>query len=566
LPIRSFARCLCRLLLLLVLIGAAAPLLFPLDTNAQQPSDATYSGLSVEASPQIFATMAALDASGFDADENALGQMPASLALRDDLLKLHGPATQAIRQFYKDHALADSAETLSPYITFALIAGPPPTFELPARADTLPPDLLSIDGFQPLLEAFYQEAQLDARWRTIEPEYQPSVVRYESLLGRIVLLTNSYLREIVKAQNGRGFTIYVEPLVGSRINFRNYGDHYSIVVGPISDALTNTIQHGYLHFVLDPIVLRNRAVIEKKRPLLQIAVTAPRLPLEYRDDYVSFVDECFIRAVELRLRHLSSADLESALRDADSSGFIMVRPFVTQLKLFEKAEPAMSYFFPDIMAGIDVAAEQQRLKGFAFAAGDPEPEEQGAPVKHQQVSEIDLLIDQGNREIAQKNPAAAEDTFAKALEKYPDAPRALYGLAVASVLSGDAARARELFEKVVSIADSAESPSAQSSASQTKDASAQQATTVDPEVLGWCHVYLGRIHDLEDERQEALTDYRAALGVSGAPESVRVAAQNGLDAAYQPPQRPPQRPPEQPPQGPPQGPNGDAPPQPQPQP
>lgn len=558
--IRGFAKYRHKLLPLIVLIGlsASAGFLFhPQSADAQQPADTTYSGLSVEASPQIFATIAALDAAGFDADESALGEMPASLALRDDLLKLHGPATQAIRQFYKDHVLADSAETLSPYITFALIAGPPPVFELPARADSLPPDLLAIDGFQPLLEAFYQEAQLDVRWRKIEPEYQPSVARYESLLGRITLVTNAYLREIVKAQNGRSFTIYVEPLVGSRINFRNYGDHYSIVVGPMSDALTTTIQHAYLHFVLDPIVLRNRVAIEKKRPLLEIALTAPRLPLEYRDDYVSFVDECFIRAVELRLRHLPPADLESALHDADSSGFIMVRPFLTQLKVFEKAEPAMSYYFPDIMAAIDVEAEKQRLKGFAFAEGDPEPEEQGAPIKRQQLSELDQMIDQGNREIAQKNPAAAEDTFGKALEKYPDAPRALYGLAVASVLSGDAARARELFEKVVAIADSAElqatqpaaaqSPANQSSATQPpatqdKDANAQQGTTVDPEVLGWSHVYLGRIHDLEDERDQALTDYRAALGVSGAPESVRVAAQNGLDAAYQPPQRSPQRP------------------------
>jgi Tetratricopeptide repeat len=545
-------------LIVLIGIGASAGFLFhPRNAAAQQPADATYSGLSVEASPQIFVTMAALDAAGFDSDESTLGEMPARLALRADLLKLHGPATEAIRQFYKDHALADSAQTLSPYVTFALIAGPPPVFELPARADSLPPDLLTIDGFQPLLEAFYQEAQLDARWRKIEPEYQPSVVRYESLLGRIVLITNAYLREIVKAQGGRSFTIYVEPLVGSRINFRNYGDHYAIVVGPMSDALTNTIQHAYLHFVLDPIVLRNRMVIEKKRPLLDVAITAPRLPLEYRDDYVSFVDECLIRAVELRLHHLPPAELESALHDADASGFIMVRPFVTQLKVFEKAEPAMSYYFPDMVAGIDVAAEKQRLRGVAFAEGDPEPEEQGAPVKHRQLSELDQLIDQGNREIAQKDPAAAEDTFGKALGKYPDAPRALYGLAVASVLSGDAARARELFEKVVAIAESPEAPESQSAATETptnrspatqppatqaSDASAQQGSAVDPEVLGWCHVYLGRIHDLEDERDQALTDYRAALGVSGAPEAVRVAAQNGLDAAYQPPQRAPQHP------------------------
>src|SRR6185437_3671440 len=127
-------------------------------------------GISVQASPQIFATMCALDAAGLDADESALSEMPARLALRGDLLKMQGTATEALRQFYKDHVLESPAETLSRYITFALVAGPPPAFELPAGFDQLPPDVLTIDGFQKVLEDFYQEAHLDLRWAKIEPE------------------------------------------------------------------------------------------------------------------------------------------------------------------------------------------------------------------------------------------------------------------------------------------------------------------------------------------------------------------------------------------------------------
>ena len=51
----------------------------------------------------------------------------------------------------------------------------------------------------------------------------------------------------------------------------------------------------------------------------------------------------------------------------------MVRPFVTQLQKFEKAEPAMSLYFPDLMAGIDVEAERKRLQNFAFAPEGPTP-------------------------------------------------------------------------------------------------------------------------------------------------------------------------------------------------
>ncbi|HEY6904139.1 MAG TPA: hypothetical protein VI216_07505, partial [Candidatus Acidoferrales bacterium] len=136
-------------------IGARSP------EAQQETASQRNSGISVQASPQIFATMCALDAAGLDADESTLSEMPARLALRGDLLKMQGTATEALRQFYKDHALESPTETLSRYMTFALIAGPPPAFEMPGNPEQLPPDVLTIDGFQKVLADFYQEAHLD---------------------------------------------------------------------------------------------------------------------------------------------------------------------------------------------------------------------------------------------------------------------------------------------------------------------------------------------------------------------------------------------------------------------
>ena len=64
------------------------------------------------------------------------------------------------------------------------------------------------------------------------------------------------------------------------------------------------------------------------------------------------------------------------------------------------------------------------------------------------------------------------------------------------------------------------------------------ANAPDPSVLAWSHVYLGRIDDLQDERELAVNEYHAALSVPGAPEAARVAAQAGVESAYKPPQRP----------------------------
>lgn len=514
---RNFAVALFATTLLVVCVGAG----LKAQTQTQSSASGNYTGISVEANEQVFATMCALDAAGFAAAESTLGEMPARLALRADLLRMQGPATNALRQFYKDHVLMSSAQTLSPYITFALVAGPPPDFQLPAKRENIPPDLSEIDGFEPVISAFYQEARLDQSWTKIEPEYQPAVARYESLLTRIVFNTNAYLRELTKTSDGRTFTIFVEPMVGTRVNFRNYGSRYAIVVGSVSDPPTDLIQHAYLHFMLDPLILSNRKAVEQKRPLLAIATTAPRLPVEYRDDFVGFIDENLVKSVELRLHRLPPAQLEAALHDADESGFILVRPFVAQLQKFEKAEPSMTYYFPDLITGVDVDAEKSRLKGFAFEAGEPAPEEAGTGPGP---SELDTWLAEGDRQIAAKNAAGASAAFEKVLAKYPQNIRATYGLAIASVLSGDGDRAQELFEKIVA-------------SSNSQAASSESTAGVAPDLVAWSHVYLGRIHDLEDERDQAIAEYQAALAVDGAPELARLAAQKGVSAAYKPPSR-----------------------------
>jgi hypothetical protein len=348
------------------------------------------------------------------------------------------------------------------------------------------------------------------------------VERYRALLRRIVTVTDAYLREISKT-NGRSFTVYVEPLVGARANFRNFGNRYAIVVGGDAAARANGIQHAYLHFMLDGLVLRQRAALDKKSSLLHVAGAAPGLPMEYRDDFVAFTDECLIKAVELRLRHLTGAALEAALQNTDQSGYILVRPLVAGLQKFEKAEPAMSYYFPDLIAGIDFDAEQKRAQGIKFAAVQPTADVDEIHGRGSgQASELEHWLAEGNREIANKDASGATATFEAALAKYPNDPRVEYGLAIASVISGDGDRAKEFFEKVVAAPASAGN-------------GAQEAASSDPSAIAWSHVYLGRLHDLSDERNLALNEYRAALAVNGAPESARVAAQNGLAAAYKPP-------------------------------
>ena len=505
------------LLLLILLAGfAARPAAGQIAPHRVEPG-----GIAIENSPQLFAVLSALSAAGVDVSPRASAIDPGYEKLRVDLQSLNGPATEALRQFYRDQQLGSPNENISRYISFALLVGPPPHFSYLLSHDQLPPDVLTIEGFQDVLTKFYAEAELERRWSQLAPAADREVVRLRAPLSQLILVSSSYLREVLKPAAGRSFTVYVEPLVGNHTNFRNFGDHYSVVVGSGSHPPLDDIRHSFLHYLLDPLPIRFRPLIDGTKPLFNIAARAPRLSVNYQQDYTSYFTECLVRAVELRLRRADPAALEAALIEADRSGFVLVRPLVARLQVFEKAEPAMHYYFPDLVRGIDVAAEQKRLQGIQFAEAEAQAEKSFTETTAHQPSDLERWLMRGERQIAVQDAAGAAATFDEILEKYPDLPRAVFGLAVASVLQGKADRAKQLFERIVALPASGGPPSS-------------EAAPVEPGILAWSHVYLGRIHDLSEERELALNEYRAALTIAGAPENARTAADKGIATAYQP--------------------------------
>jgi hypothetical protein len=53
-------------------------------------------------------------------------------------------------------------------------------------------------------------------------------------------------------------------------------------------------------------------------------------------------------------------------------------------------------------------------------------------------------------------------------------------------------------------------------------------------LLAWSHIYLGRILDIQEEREAALAEYRAALAAGDTAADTKAAAEKGLSAPYQP--------------------------------
>jgi tetratricopeptide (TPR) repeat protein len=499
--------------------------------SAQPGREESRQAVAVEMRPQLFVVLCALDAAGFDAGIDTTKETPGRVELRRRMLALQGPAVQALRTYYKEHALANSAATFSRFVSFALAVGPAPKFDFELRREELPPDALALEGFNEILANFYREENIEALWQHFEPDYARVIDAYRAPISDLIFRVSNYLREILRPSSPRYFSVYIELLAGGNSNFRNYGDHYELVVSPDPDLPMDDIRHSFLHFLLDPIAIRYRVEASRLSPLLEVAAHAPLLPVEMRDDYAAFFDECLVRAVELRLRRLSPGDLAAAMDQAEGYGYVLVRPLYAGLAGFEKSEPAMGYYLPDLVKGIDIAAEQRRLRGVKFADTAPSGvtvAESTSPIASRPTVASDPALEdlaEGQRQISARNGAAAAASFEHVLASHPDDMRATYGLAVASALMGKPDQARELFAKVIAAAPPA-----------TTAPSAARAQP-DPSNISWSHIYLGRMYDVEGQRELAIAEYRAALAVAGAPESARAAAQRGVQAGYQTPSR-----------------------------
>jgi hypothetical protein len=491
--------------------------------------EAPATNITVDGSEAMFTTMCALLAAGFESQVSSDGWTPFRTQLRERMEHAQGPAVDALREFYQKHELNDPGAMLSQYIWFGLVSGPAPNFKPTMKRDDLPPEVITLEGFPEILSAFYVEQHIGRIWVQVQPVYNHEIDEIHDTVSQIVFVATNYLRVLPSPGDPRTFSIIVEPLVGRITNVRNFQDHYAIVLSGSADVPVDTVRHAYLHFLLDPLPLQYPHVIAVKRPLYEVALHAPRLTPDLRDDYPSFFAECLVRAVELKLRRMSPGERDAALDTDDTDGYILVRPLFKALDNFEGAEPAMKYYFPDMVRTIDANAEMKRDTALKFAPPISAPKSAGtsqervartraahpSTVPNDQDAINDLT--EGERRIAEKNPRAAEASFQRVLAKYPDQPKAWYGIGLVALLDHDAVRAKDVFGRLTA---------------------GDHAATQDPMVMAWSHIYLARIYDDEGHAEEAKTEYQAALAVSGGPEQAKQAAQKGLAAVGKTSERP----------------------------
>jgi hypothetical protein len=482
-------------LILFSLAAAALPL------AAQEPTE-----FVLDASPQLFSVLSAARAPGISARGSSSSSSVLS-RVEESIGRLPSETVEPLRAFFEANQAASEPRDLSPFVSLALVLDSPPEFSLAVPEDHVPPDAYPLKDFPPVLAAFYEEARLGALWQQVQPFYRRAIEEQQAEVARLLLETRAYLRLIAGSRLGPTYTIYLEWLVPPALtSARNYGEDYYLVIHPQHKNLLRAVRHQYLHFLLDPVLVKYAQDVRPLARLQSVVEQAPRLPKAFQQDMLLLVTESLIRAVELRLQKPEPAAVAARLDEQERSGYLVVRHFYQALEGFEQDDPSMRYYFPELLQDYDLDGEMERLAALEFLAPAPTVEETAeAPVPQDPAAR---WLFEGQAFMEEGNYAAARERFEQILQTENSRhANALFGMALLASFEQDRQQAKYYFLLTLEEAQ-------------------------EPRILGWTHVYLGRIYDLEGEREQALSHYRTALGLDTQLPRLEQEARRGLERSF----------------------------------
>jgi tetratricopeptide (TPR) repeat protein len=491
--------------------------------QASQQAPVNQSLITLDSSETIFSFLTALNACGYDQDLTISDATRSNVRAEVERVLRESAEAEAARtavcEFVQKHvASKDANRNLSQYISLALYVDGPPHFVPRLKEEELPPDAAAITAFGALMERFSEKVGLHSIWERHRNDYAAAMRRYHEPLAKMVFDTEIYLKQPSSQYLGRRFTVYLD-FMGSpnETDARNYGSDYYVVVFPAPNTLSgeatqtalkmDQIRHTFLHYEMDPLAEKHFSSVKRLEPLLQ---SVKRAPLEeaFKTDISLLVTECLVRAIEIRTtgnKQTAEAMRTQAVDDAVKQGYILTRYFYDVVAAFEKDPAGIRGAYSGFLDNLDVKKEQKAAAEVQFASvASPELVRLSRP-------EEQRMLVTAEKRLAAGDPKGAQELAQAALDrKIGDQGRALFILAEVAVANKNRDGAQDNFQKAI-------------------------AASKDPTVLGWAHVYLGRILDMKEEREAALAQYRAALTEGERLPEIKAAAERGLQQAYEPP-------------------------------
>ena len=563
-PFRSFAIPVSVSLLL------AAPVLRAQSSSSNAPSDRQSSSsqpvqekapslvdpagptISLVPSESVFVMAAALNACGYNEglDDSApvrkhiRDEMDAALAKSEDARAKRDKVCLYIAQ----HRMTGTEHDISQYISLALYLSAP-QLETTADLTEMPPDSTQVVEIVPLLRDFAAAVDLHGIWLAVHHTYDQETDRLHDPLSKMIVSTNLYLKMPASTYEGRRFVVVIEPQLSPKlVNARVYGTDYIIIVSPVNGAIPmDAVRHTYLHYIIEPLLYSRSNAIDRMQPILKEVRDAP-LEFRYRSDTVALVVECLIKAIEARTMDTGIPDYripagvdrsdlpryeherqlvgekQEAVRVATvhhdmTQGYVLTQYFFDQLVLFERDPSSLRDTIGEMVYGMDIDQQIHRARQTDF---DKQADED---VLQRSKPRVLTGLDLAEARLAQGDAAGASamakkvlTSKADTLASVADAARAHFILARADLMSIHPGESQDDAERTIG--------DAQTQFQETL------ATSKEPRLLAWSHIYLGRMLDLSCKRDEAVAEYQQALATRDGAQDTRLAAERGVKTPY----------------------------------
>ena len=471
-------------------------------------------GATVRAQPEeqlvadvrMFTVLAAINLAGYDDGLNAEAVSPVRTALREDLASMDSHMRSRLSTFYEQNEQGDPELDLSQYISFALMCGEPPYFDLKAEVPTdLPVDIRAIRGFSRLLREFYEVADIEFLWQKYRPAYEAEMLRHQDALIEAVFEINGYLRMPTSSPETRGFRVYFDLLAASgNINMRSYGGDVKIVIHTSSETHAEEIRAAYLLHQLDRLSIRYSDAVARKETLSRFAMFAPALDNAYKTNFQLLVTKSLAHAVQTRMRYEPEERKVRRIGEHLRQGFILAPYFYEKLAEYEKQPQSFRRYYETMIGDINVRQESARIQNVKFAERPQAKPRAPRRVVKPRVSEEDSLLSQAEGLLQLNELNSARRLYEQVIARNGTGRgQASYGLGRIALDEADPDLALEHFAAAAEEAD-------------------------DSRIRAMAHIYMGRIQDILGNRELAEGHYQSALDSGDTSPIIRQFGEQGL--------------------------------------
>lgn len=514
----------------------------PMREKAPSLVDPAGPTVSLVPSEQLFLMASALNACGYD--EGLEQSAPIRSKVRDEMNQAFARSEDArsardkLCLYIAQHRMTGTERDVAQYISLALYLTPPPELETAVELTEMPPDAVSVAEILPLLRQFVQTADLHGTWLTVHRTYDDAINHLHDPLSKMIVMTDLYLKEPAETYSGRRFVVVMEPMLSPlTTNARVYGTDYVVVVSPHDGAIRmDDVRHTYLHYVIEPLLYARANAIDRTQPILKEIREAP-LDFRYRSDTIPLTIECLIKAIEARTMSTGIPDYKlppgidrsempkyererqvvvqkqeavklAAVRHDMSQGFVLTQYFFEQLQLFEHDPASLRDTIGEMVYSMDIDQQVHRARQTQFdQQADGEVLARSKPKKLEGLDLAEAKLQTGDLTAAgaMARPFLADKS--DSLQAVANAARANFILARVAAMSGHPDEAINRFQSTL-------------------------ATSKEPRLVAWSHIYLGRMLDLDCKRDQALSEYKLALENRDGQLDTRLAAERGVKNAY----------------------------------